>query len=132
MLVALFALLGCQLAGEVLRNLLHLPIPGPVIGMILLTAGLAVRDRNTGPDEARRAPSALDRLSGVLLRHMGLLFVPAGVGLVAATGLLEKDWLPIAGGVVGSTALSLAVTGFVMHRFARTGAKPADGGEASS
>ena len=46
---------------------------------------------------------------------MGLLFVPAGVGIVAEAGLVRKEWLPIAAGLIGSTVLSLAVTGLVMH-----------------
>jgi putative effector of murein hydrolase LrgA (UPF0299 family) len=98
-----------------------------VIGMMLLAAGLAVRERRT----EQTGPTPLDRLSGLLLKHMGLLFVPAGVGLVAAAGLLKRDWLPIAGGVVGSTVLSLAVTGFVMHRITRTRGEAAERREAS-
>lgn len=112
---ALFALLACQLAGEVARNLLGLPVPGPVLGMMLLTAVLAVRRRRRGPGAPSEA-SALDRVSGALLKHMGLLFVPAGVGVVAEAAVIRQQWLPLLAGVVGSTVLSLAVTGFVMHR----------------
>jgi putative effector of murein hydrolase LrgA (UPF0299 family) len=46
---------------------------------------------------------------------MGLLFVPAGVGIIAEAGLLREQWLPIVAGLIGSTILSLAVTGLVMH-----------------
>ncbi|MGY3595320.1 putative effector of murein hydrolase LrgA (UPF0299 family) [Bradyrhizobium sp. USDA 4341] len=46
---------------------------------------------------------------------MGLLFVPAGVGLIAETGVPRAEWLPIAAGLIGSTLLSFAVTGLVMH-----------------
>jgi putative effector of murein hydrolase LrgA (UPF0299 family) len=120
MLVAFFTLLGCELLGELVRDALHLPIPGPVIGMFLLAAGLALRGR--APTEAS-APSALDRVAGALLEYMGLLFVPAGVGIIAQAGLLRAEWLPILGGLVGSTVLSLGITGFVMHRLARANAR---------
>ena len=109
---AAFALLIlCQLAGELLRAALHLPLPGPVIGMLLLTA-LLVR-RGVAPE----AP--LSRVAGGLIGAMGLLFVPAGVGIIAQLGLLRQDWLPILAGVVVSTVSGLIVTGLVMHRVSR-------------
>jgi holin-like protein len=36
-------LVGLQLVGEVLRQMLHLPLPGPLIGMVLLSPQLAHR-----------------------------------------------------------------------------------------
>ena len=36
-------LLVCQLAGEVIARLLQLPLPGPVLGMVILFVGLVVR-----------------------------------------------------------------------------------------
>ncbi len=113
MLGAVLMLIGCELAGELLRGAAHLPVPGPVVGMLLLVAVLALRQR---PAVEK---AALDRTSGVLLSHMGLLFVPAGVGIIAEAGLLRQAWLPILAGLFGSTVLSLMVTGFVMHRLAR-------------
>ena len=111
---ALFTLLACQLLGEVVHDLLRLPVPGPVLGMVLLTAWLALRDR--GKAEAPAAATPLDRLSGALLKDMGLLFVPAGVGVIAEWDLVRQHWLPLLGAVLGSTVLGLAVTGWLMHR----------------
>lgn len=118
MVVALFTLLGCELLGELVRAALHLAIPGPVIGMFLLAAELALRGDGQAPADAP-AESSLDRTAGALLEYMGLLFVPAGVGIIAEAGLLRQEWLPILGGLLGSTVLSLSVTGFVMHRLSR-------------
>jgi putative effector of murein hydrolase LrgA (UPF0299 family) len=87
--------------------------------MLLLAAALALRDRGNEPADTP-ALSALDRTAGVLLQNMGLLFVPAGVGIIAEAGLLRQQWQPIAIAVIGSTVLSLVVTGFVMHRLVRT------------
>src|SRR5689334_18502669 len=86
-LVGFLTLLVCELLGELLRSALHLPIPGPVIGMLLLATGLALRG---GKERELEAPAAssLDRVAAGLLRHMGLLFVPAGVGIVAEIGVL--------------------------------------------
>ncbi len=110
MLSAITILMGCQLVGEVLRDALDLPVPGPVIGMFLLAVILIARHKQAEP-----VPRALATTSEALISCMGLLFVPAGVGLIAQVLVLRQEWLPILAGVVGSTLLSLAATGAVMH-----------------
>ncbi|KKW90395.1 CidA/LrgA family protein [Sphingobium chungbukense] len=116
MIPSFLILLGCELAGEAIRILLRLPIPGPVIGMVLLTAFL-LRNGHSN-DRSIVAPSSLDILSDRLIANMGLMFVPAGVGIIAETDLLRAQWLAILGGLVGSTVLSLAVTALFMHHAA--------------
>jgi holin-like protein len=112
MVVAFLLLVACELVGEVVREAVKLPVPGPVIGMFLLAAALIFR--RDKPDRPA-IPDALGVTAETLIRHMGLLFVPAGVGIIAEAGLLRQEWLPIAAGLIGSTVLSLAVTGLVMH-----------------
>ena len=114
MLTALLSLIGCQLIGELIRNAFHLPIPGPVLGMFLLAAVLALHDRRRKPgaDDTR---ASLERTAETLIAHMGLFFVPAGVGFIAEAGLLRQEWLPIVAALFGSTLLSITVTGLVMH-----------------
>ncbi len=114
MLLAILTLMGCQLVGEALRNAFSLPVPGPVIGMFLLAAILVVRNRRSNP-----VSPTLVATADTLISHMGLLFVPAGVGIIAEAGLLRQEWVPIAAALVGSTVLSLAVTGFVLHAVLR-------------
>lgn len=110
MLRALTTLIACQLAGEVIARAMALPLPGPVLGLMLLLGLLLARG---GPDvELREA-------SGGLLRHLSLLFVPAGVGVVTQLDALAQDWAAIAVAIVVSTALGLAVTGLVMQRLSR-------------
>ena len=73
MLESLALLLALQTIGEVLSYALNLPIPGPVIGMVMLLALLALR------------PALVTRLkptTTTLLQHLSLLFVPAGVGVM--------------------------------------------------
>lgn len=109
-------LLVAQLIGEVLRRVLHLPLPGPVIGMILLAIVLAVKGRSLLGSNGQ-APLA--QLSQSLIANMGLLFVPAGVGIMAELSVLKDAWLPILAGLLVSTASGLIVTGWVMHRLSR-------------
>ncbi len=116
---ALTILVGAQLAGEVLRRLLHLPLPGPVIGMFILAVALIVRSRGSSvatENATQAGPSSLEKTATVLISNMGLLFVPAGVGIVAEAGVLRREWLPIVAGLLVSTVLGLIVTGVVMHR----------------
>jgi holin-like protein len=114
--LAFAVLVGCQLAGEVLRQILRLPLPGPLIGMTLLTIALAVRGRRS---VAKDPPSALSQAANGLIANMGLLFIPAGVGVVAQMGVLRREWLPILAGLLVSTVLGLAVTGLVMQHVSR-------------
>lgn len=126
MIGAIFILLGCELLGELLRSALHLPIPGPVIGMLMLAAGMAMLRQDQTPGTSTPA-SPLDRTAGTLLEHMGLLFIPAGVGIVAEIPVLRQEWLPILAALVFSTVLSLAVTGLMMHRLSQRRRRPMRG-----
>jgi len=109
-LAFLTLILALQLAGEVLHMALSLPVPGPVIGMGLLFAGLLVR---------RRMPADLEKTALALHEHFGLLFVPAGVGVMTYLPLLAAEWRPILSALIGSTVAAIAVTGWVMVRLDR-------------
>jgi holin-like protein len=111
-------LIGLQLVGEVLRQTLHLPLPGPLIGMFLLTVVLVFRG-SAGPLAERAIPPSLLKVANGLIANMGLLFVPAGVGIIAEVYVLRHAWLPILVGLLVSTVLGLAVTGLVMHYVSR-------------
>ncbi len=111
MLRALTVLILCQFIGEVTARAAGLPLPGPVIGLVLLLAVLIIRG---GP-----APALRDTSAG-LLRHLSLLFVPAGVGIVTQLDALAQNWVAILVAVLVSTALGLAVTGWLMQRLSRT------------
>ncbi len=107
MLFYLTVILACQLAGESLVVATGLPLPGPVVGMVLLFAGLLVRGG---------IPDGLGRVSGALLDHLSLLFVPAGVGVMLHGPLIGQDWLAVSVALVVSTLATVAVTGWLMAR----------------
>lgn len=112
MIQAFALLLAFQLAGETLRVALHLPVPGPVLGMALLLIWLVIRG---GPgDDLRHA-------SGNLLQHLSLMFVPAGTGVMLHVGRLTDEAWPIAIALVVSTVLGLAATGLTLHLLTRQG-----------
>jgi holin-like protein len=116
MLIGLIVLLLCQLAGELVVRTFDLPLPGPVLGMVVLLVVLRVR--------RPRKESGLVRAPSVLLRYLPLLYVPAGVGVVAHLARLRADALPIAGGLVVSWLAALVVTAAVTALVLRlTGAR---------
>lgn len=106
MIGAITGLLVCQLAGELLARALHLPVPGPVIGMVLLFVVLLVRHGHDG-----EAPAPLAAVADTLLANLGLLFVPAGVGVMIYGPVLARDWAPISLAVLVGTLLGIAFTG---------------------
>lgn len=105
MILGFLALLACQLVGQFLVDAVALPVPGPVVGMVLLLVVLLVR--KPGDD------SGTVRAADALLRHLQLLFIPAGVGLIAYLRLIGAQWWPIVAGIVGSWLIALLVTAAV-------------------
>ena len=106
MLGALTLLLVYQLIGEVIVHLAGLPVPGPVVGMLLLFVTLAARGA---------VPGNLRDTCQTLLSHLSLLFVPAGVGVMLHFKRLGAEWLPIAVALVASTVITIGVTALVMR-----------------
>jgi holin-like protein len=109
-------LLVCQSAGEVLARLGHLPLPGPVLGMLLL-AGLLAWPRVRAPVQAAAEG---------LLAHLSLLFVPVGVGVMTHLALLSQYGMRIALALVLSTWIGLAVAALVLRALLRPGSDDAD------
>lgn len=107
---SLFLLLACQAAGEALRRSTGLPVPGPVWGLALLAALLAWRGGGTAETE---------RLSRWLLDRLALFFIPAGVGLIDLGQRFSSAWRPLLAVIVGSTVVTLIVTGLVFQWVAR-------------
>ncbi|MBT1076866.1 CidA/LrgA family protein [Geobacter grbiciae] len=107
MLGSLTLILICQLIGEIITRLTRIPVPGPVIGMILLFCGLVFFPR--------RMPSEVETVGGFLLRYLALLFVPAGVGVITHLDLLMKSWAPLSGAIIVGTLATIGVTGLVMQ-----------------
>ena len=101
-------LLAFQLAGEFVARKLGLLVPGPVVGMALLFIALMLR-----PGAAGRVPDGVSEASRLLLSNLGLLFVPAGVGVVAYLPALGHALLPILLAVLVGTAAAMAVTGWL-------------------
>lgn len=107
MIEGLIGLLAAQLAGTLLAAALGLPIPGPVLGLVLLLAYLLLR---------RGPPPGLNRAAQTLLAYLPLILIPPSVGLMEHLPLLARQALLLVAVIVGSTLLSLIVCGWLGQR----------------
>jgi holin-like protein len=98
-------LLVFQTIGEGLAYAFTLPVPGPVLGMLCLFGYLGLRPRVA----EQLAPTALE-----FLKHLSLLFIPAGVGVMVHGELLASEWLPLLVALLTSAFVSLVVTALVL------------------
>lgn len=110
MLQSLTVLLVFQLIGEVLVRALALPIPGPVIGLVLLFGVLTIRGT---------APAPLTRTANGLLDYLSLLYVPAGVGIMVNFALIQNEWVAILLTLILSTTITVIITALVMRWLVR-------------
>ena len=117
MIEALTLILLCQLAGEVLVGAFELPVPGPVLGMLLLLGWLFIRG---GVD------ANVESTTSGLLGHFSLLFVPAGVGVMVHWESIRAGWLALAVALVVSTVIGLVVTALVMQGLRAMGKSSGD------
>lgn len=98
-------LLVFQSIGELISRGFSLPLPGPVVGLVLLLIGLRF--------EAVREP--VGECASFLLSHLSLLFIPVGVGVMTHLALLEQWGLRILVVIVVSTWAGLGVTAWVLQ-----------------
>src|ERR1700722_20752334 len=100
MIASLSLILLCQLAGEALVRGIGVPVPGPVIGLMLLLVLLLLRDRFAvlarGPLQGNEG-DGVQSTSRRLLSHLSLLFVPAGVGVVQKLDLIVDHGIAFLG-----------------------------------
>jgi holin-like protein len=101
----LACLLLLQALGEALARGFHLPLPGPVLGLVLLLAALRI--------EWLREPVAA--AADALLTHLSLLFVPVGVGVITHLTVLSQYGPKLLLAIVLSTWAGMAVTALVLR-----------------
>ena len=92
--------------GEFCNRVLHVPLPGSIIGMILLFICLL-----TGIIKL----SMIEEITKFLLDHLAFFFIPAGVGLLAYTGILKANLIPLLVICIVTTFLVMIVTGCTME-----------------
>ena len=109
MIAGLVQILLFQGAGELVSHFLIGSIPGPVIGLVLLLAWFRLRGRIEEP---------VNEVGSALMRYLGLLFVPAAVGVVKFWPQLAAHWIAVATALVASAILTVGVTALVLRAIA--------------
>ena len=110
MIASLALILLCQLAGEAFVRGAGLPMPGPVIGLMLLLVLLLLRDRFAVLARGPLQGDGVESASRGLLANLSLLFVPAGVGVVQKLDLIVDHGIAFLGVLVVSVLITLLVT----------------------
>jgi holin-like protein len=103
--VSIFVLIVLQLIGESIVQLSGLPVPGAVIGLVLLYGLLVLRGQ---------IPDEMSQTSGFLLQNLGVLFVPVGVGVIAYLPMIAAQWWSILIVLLVSVTATIAITGVVV------------------
>ncbi len=106
LIIGLLVLIAYHQTGEALMLWMNWPIPGSVVGMLLLFISLLLFNS---------PPKPIQRSAEFLLRHLALFFVPAGVGLMLLFELIKAQWLAMLVSMVLSTFISLIFTALVMQ-----------------
>ena len=110
MIASLGLILLCQLLGEIVVRAVGAPIPGPVVGLIVLLVLLQGRDRISLLRRGPLGDGGVERAAGGMLAHLSLLFVPAGVGVVQHLDLVSSHGVAIFLILALSAIITLAVT----------------------
>ena len=108
-IILLFSFLG-----ELLQELLPLPVPAAIYGLLLLFLALTFKIVK---------PESIKTVAGLLLNIMPLLFVAPGVNILSHWGVLAPEIVPIITVVLLSTVIVLAVSGLVTKLLLGKGGK---------
>jgi holin-like protein len=106
MISGLVQLLFFQGAGELVSKFLLPTLPGPVVGLVLLLLFLVWR---------REVNEPLGSVADTFGRYLGLLFVPAAVGVALYLPLLKANALALIVAIVSSVCLTIASSALVLH-----------------
>lgn len=98
--------------GELLHSLLPFPVPASIYGLLLLFVCLV-----TGIIRLEQ----INTTARYLIEIMPLMFIPAGVGLLSAWGVLRPVIIPVGVITVISTITVMGVSGRVTQAILRRG-----------
>ncbi|AGF59382.1 MULTISPECIES: CidA/LrgA family protein [Clostridium] len=106
----LMIILMAYFLGVILQSVFNLPIPGTVIGLIILFLGLSFGIVKM---------EMIEDICDVLISHMSFLFVPAGVGLITSLDILKSNAISFSVIILISTVVVWVVTAYVVKMLRR-------------
>ena len=102
----LLLIFGFSFVGDTLSNSLHLPVPGSILGMIFLFLALQFKVLKF---------TDVDEVGSFLINNMTILFLPAGVGIMAKWSLISDFWWQIALIVLLALIVNVFVLGHLVQ-----------------
>lgn len=99
-------ILGVYLLGELISGIFSLPIPGNILGMLILLALLCTKIIKL---------EQIETVSNFLLDHLAFFFIPAGVGLMSSVGIIKDTWLKLIIVCILTTIIIIGVTGTIVQ-----------------
>lgn len=117
MLKGLLTLLFFQGVGEAISTFSDAPIPGSVIGMLLLLATLQLKQYLFNDYQPSKYAffTGLNEAASFLIRWLALLFTPACVGLFFLPNMTLDQWIPVLAVILIATPLTLITTALLMN-----------------
>ena len=113
-------ILGIYLLGELISKGLGLPVPGNIIGMLLLLLLLCTKVIKV---------ESVETVSNFFLDHLAFFFIPAGVGLLTSFDNIKSSLIKIVLICAVATAIVIVVTGLVVQVVSNTLNKKKNGSE---
>jgi holin-like protein len=102
----LLIILVIYFAGEILTRFFNLPVPGNIMGMILLIILLSTNVVKL---------EMVDTVANFLLDHLAFFFIPAGVGLLTSLVVIKDSLIRLLIVCFISTIITIAVTAIVVE-----------------
>ncbi|MGL5615442.1 MAG: CidA/LrgA family protein [Sarcina sp.] len=99
-------ILAIYFVGEFFSEFFHLPIPGNILGMLILLLLLCTKVVKV---------DMIDNVSTFLLDHLAFFFIPAGVGIITAVNVLKGNTIKLLIVVVLSTFIIMGISGAVVQ-----------------
>lgn len=99
-------ILCIYLLGEVISKGLSLPVPGNIIGMIILLLLLCTNVIKV---------NKIDTISSFFLDHLAFFFIPAGVGLLTSFDIIKSSLIQILLICIICTSIVITITGLVVQ-----------------
>ena len=106
MLAGFLTLVGCQLLGEFIQRALGLPLPGPVIGMLLLFIGLCIHGN---------VPKDLEIGSQRLIELLPMLLMAPAAGVLFLGAGFADQWPAFIAAVTLGTVSTLVFCGLLIR-----------------
>lgn len=100
---------GIYLLGVLITDITGVPIPGNVIGMLILFLLLYLKVIEV---------EQISTISNFFLEHLAFFFIPAGVGLISSFSVIKNIWLQLLIVCFVTTAITMICTGLVVQKIA--------------